>query len=430
MSIDSLIIETATIKSGDNILTLDISGTLTDIVIYEHIDKPYLTGTVSFLDTVGVLDKIKFKGLEEFIFKARFAEDAGPTIDRKFVIDATVDASKNNDNSELVTLHFIEEIGFISSFLNINKSYTGSSREIIEKVITGNFPDVTLSAEDNQEAKYDMQVIVPNMTPLGAANWIKDRTTSTSGTPYYLFSTLGQRNVLHFISLATLMEAPPVNSREYRYSQSTTQNATTSRDPESQYYDIKNYEQIPLEITDLIDKGLISSQQGYWDTAVSGDAGTQFEIENTISLVPGFDRDSFKFKNEYTYKGEKLNKLQSRKQYSIHASYPYEDYKSFRELENLNRTLTSKAIRNILTSGAMNIATSGRRFIVGGKNRTLGNSINLRFLNNEMPTRSSGIDDMTDKVKSGKHMIYAVRHNISLERYNVTLSCTKLENLP
>ena len=213
MSIDSLIIETATIKSGDGSVILDIAGTLdipqmlTDIVIYEHIDKPYLTGSVSFLDTVGVLDKIQFKGLEEFIFKARFSEDAGPTIDRKFVIDATVDTSKNNDNSELVTLHFIEEIGFISSFLNVNKSYTGSSREIIEKIITENFPDVTLSAEDLQEAKSNkpMQLIVPNMTPLGAANWIKDRTTSISGTPYYLFSTLGQRNVLHFLSLATLM---------------------------------------------------------------------------------------------------------------------------------------------------------------------------------------------------------------------------------
>jgi hypothetical protein len=430
MSVDRLIIEKAVITTGDGTTRFDITNSLSDIVIYEHIDKPYLTGSVSFLDTAGALDQIKFKGLEEFKFEARFPEDAGPTIDRKFVIDSVVDTSKNNDNSELVTLHFIEEIAFISSFLNVNKSYTGSSREIIEKIITGYFPDVTISEEDGKEAKYDMQLIVPNMTPLGAANWIKDKTTSTSGTPYYLFSTLGQNNTLHFLSLATLMEAPAVNSKEYRYSQSTTQSATTSKDPEAQYYDIKNYEQIPLQISNLIDKGLISSQQGYWDTAASGDTGAQFEIENTIGQVPGFDRDSFKFKNEYTYKGEKLNRLQSRKKYSIHASYPYQDYKSFRELENLNRSMTSKAIRHILASGALNIAVSGRRFIVAGKNRTIGNSINLRFLNNKIPTPTSAIDDITDKVKSGKHMIYAVRHNISLERYNVTLTCTKLENLP
>ena len=430
MSVDRLIIDKAVITAGDGTTKFDIKATLTDMVIYEHIDKPYLTGSVSFMDTDDVFNKIQFKGLEEFKFEARFPEDGISTINRKFVIDSTVDTSKNNDNSELVTLHFVEEIAFISSFLNVNKSYTGSSREIIEKIIADNFPDVSLSKDDEQEAKYNMQVVVPNMTPLGAANWIKDRTTSTSGTPYYLFSTLGQPEQMHFLSLATLMEATPVNSKEYRYSQSTTQKAADSPDADAQYYDIKNYEQVPLNISDLINRGLISSHQGWWDTALSGDLGTQFEIENTISQVPGFNTDNFKFKNKYTYKDQVLNKVQSRKQYAIHASYPYEDYTSFRELENLNRAMTSKAIRRILTTGALNIAVSGRRFIVGGKNRTLGNSINIRFLNNEIPTKSSSINEMTDKVKSGKHMIYAVRHNISIERYNVTLTCTKLENLP
>lgn len=426
MSIDRLIIERATITAGDGVLKYDISPSITDVVIYEHIDKPYLTGSVTFLDTLGVLDQVKFKGLEEFFFVAKFPEDASPSISRKFIIDAVVDTSKNNDNSELITLHFIEEIGFVSSFLNVNKSYSGSSREMIEKIISEHFPDITLSKENEDEAKYDMQLVVPNMTPLGAADWIKDRTTSTFGTPYYLFSCLTQPNILHFLPLSSLISGTPVDKKEYRHSQSTSQNNETATAP---YYDIKAYDQIPLEITELIDEGLMSSYQGYWDTALSSDKSTQFEIENMIGLVPGFDRDSFKFKNEYTYKDQKLNKVQSRKQYAIHASYPYKDHVSFRELENLNRTLTSKAIRNILFTGALNISVSARNFVIQNKNRTLGNLIKLRFLNNQTPTQNKDIDDITDKVKSGKHMIYAVRHNIRVERYDVTLTCVKLENL-
>ena len=429
MSVDRLIIERATITAGDGELKYDISSSISDVVIYEHIDKPYLTGSVTFLDTLGVLDQVKFKGLEEFFFVAKFPEDASPSISRKFIIDSIVDTSKNNDNSELITLHFIEEIGFISSFLNVNKSYSGSSREMIEKIITEHFPDITLSKEDEDEAKYNMQLVVPNMTPLGAADWIKDRTTSTYGTPYYLFSCLTQPNILHFLPLSSLISGTPVDKREYRYSQSTSQSATTSKDPAAQYYDIKAYDQIPLEITELIDEGLIASKQGYWDTALSYDKSTSFEIENMMGLVPGFDQDSFKFKNKYAYKDETLNRIQSRKQYSIHASYPYPDHVSFRELENLNRTLTSKAIRNILYTGALNISVSARNFTVQNKNRTLGNLIKLRFLNNQTPTTTTSIDDITDKVKSGKHMIYAVRHNIRVERYDVTLTCVKLENL-
>lgn len=430
MSIDRLIIERATITPGEGSEKYDISSSITDVTIYEHIDKPYLTGTVTFLDTLGVLDKVKFKGLEEFLFVAKFPEDASPPINTKFIIDAVVDTSKNNDNSELITLHFVEEIGFISSFLNVNKAYQGSSREIIEKIVQDSFPDVRLSQADEDEAKYNMQVVVPNMTPLQAANWIKDRTTSDFGTPYYLFSVLAQQNILHFLPLSTMISGTPIEpGREYRYSQSTTQYATTSRNAADQYYDIKNYSQIPLEISELIDEGLISSQQGFWDTSLSADIGSKFEIENTISLVPGFKKDNFKFKNNVQHLGQSLNTLGSRKSYAIHSSYPYPDYLSFRELENLNRTLTAKAIRNILVTGAIDISVSGRTFLIQGKNRTLGNTINLRFLNNETPTTTQTIDDITDKMKSGKHMIYAVRHNIKLERYDVTLTCVKLENL-
>jgi hypothetical protein len=84
----------------------------------------------------------------------------------------------------------------------------------------------------------------------------------------------------------------------------------------------------------------------------------------------------------------------------------------------------------MLTTGSIDISVSGRNFIIYGKNRSIGNLIKLRFLNNQTPTTSTDISDLTDKVKSGKHLIYAARHIIRKERYDVTLSCVKLENLP
>jgi hypothetical protein len=84
----------------------------------------------------------------------------------------------------------------------------------------------------------------------------------------------------------------------------------------------------------------------------------------------------------------------------------------------------------MLTNGAIDISVSGRNFINSGVNRSIGNMIKLRFLNNETPTTSTSLSDLTDKVKSGKHLIYAAKHIIRKERYDVTLSCVKLENLP
>jgi len=428
-SVDRLIIDRATITAADNVQQYDIANSITDIEIFEHIDKPYLTGTVAFLDPVGVLDKVKFQGLESFYLTLSFPEDNRPSLSRKFIIDRIIDTAKNNDNSEMITFHIIEEVGFISSFLNLNKAYEGTSREILEKIIT-EFFTVKLSTADEDEAKYNMKLVVPNMTPLEAAIWIKNRTTSIYGTPFYLFTVLSQPDIMHFIPLSTLISAPISDIREYTYSQSTTASSTTSVDPVAKYYSIKAYNQSQLEISKLIDEGLISSLQGWWDTSSGFDASTMYEIENTLGLVPGFNMENFKFKNEYIHNFKKLNSIQSRKQYSIHASYPYPDFYSFRELESLNRTLTSKAIRNILTTGSIDISVPGKNFLRSGTNKSVGNTILLRFLNNQTPTVATDINNMTDKVKSGKHMIYATKHIIRKERYDVTLTCVKLENLP
>jgi hypothetical protein len=235
---------------------------------------------------------------------------------------------------------------------------------------------------------------------------------------------------MHFLPLSTLISAPIMDTREYTYSQSTTASAATAKDFTIKYYTINAYSQKPLEISALINEGLMSSVQGYWDTSTSFDLSLQFEIENSIGLIPGFNRDNFKFKNEYIHNNTRLNRTKSRKQYAIHSSYPYPDHYSFRELENLNRSMTSKALRHMLTNGAIDISVSGRNFINSGVNRSIGNMIKLRFLNNETPTTSTSLSDLTYKVKSGKHLIYAAKHIIRKERYDVTLSCVKLENLP
>jgi len=132
------------------------------------------------------------------------------------------------------------------------------------------------------------------------------------------------------------------------------------------------------------------------------------------------------------YKDEKINQLKgkSKKYYAIHASYPYESKVSFREMESLNRSLTAKALRNILVTGAKTITVPGTNFSFDQKSKTIGNMIKLKFLNNDVTIQSpSDADAMVDKVKSGKHMIYAARHNISLEKYDINLTCVKLDNL-
>ena len=425
MSEDRLIIESAIISDPLKVFVYEIENSISDIEIFEHIDKPYLTGIVNFVDSVGVFDTIQFKGIETFELTLRFPDNEDRPVKRTFIIDKIINTTKNNDKSELITFHIIEEIGFISTFLNVNKAYEGSSREIIEKIFFDYFDNYKLSKADIDELKDTMQLIVPNMTPLEACNWIKDRTTSVHGTPYYLFSTLSNQNVIHFLPLSTML-AQNTGPNEYVYSQS----GSAVEDRIARGYVIEDYNlKDGNNISNLVDKSLIGAEFSFLDTATVNARKIKHDSINKFKLTPDTNGDSFIFNNDYTYKGKKLNEIVSRKTFQVNTSYSYQDHKSFREFSSTSNAVWSKALRNIITSNSIDIAVSGRNFLNAETNRTIGNLIKLRFLNNNIADENSSLFDVTDKVKSGKHLIYSTRHIIRKEKYDIVFSCVKLENI-
>jgi len=424
MSEDRLIIEKAILSNPEGTIVYEIENIITDIEIFEHIDKPYLTGLVSFLDTAGIYDTLKFKGVESFELALRYPEDDTATINRSFIVNSVFDTTKNNDKSELITLQIIETIGFVSTFLNVNKAYEGTSREIIEKMFLDYFNEYKLSEADGNEAKASMKVVVPNMNPLGACNWIKDRTTDFFGSPFYLFSTLGNNKTIHFLSLAKMLDQSG-GDKEYVYSQ----NATGTQNREAKNYIIQRYQtQSAPNISKMISKGLIGAEYNFWDTSTANPRPMKYDVINQFSLTSNLDTESFVFNNEYKYNEKKLNTIKSRKIYNIATSYLYGDNQSLREPNSWNNLVNARALRHIITNNAIDISVPGRNFLIANRNRTLGNIVRLRFLNNDANQENGDLDAATDKIKSGKHLIYAARHIIRKERYDVTFSCVKLEN--
>lgn len=425
MSEDRLIIEKAIISDPEGFLVFEIENIITDIEIFEHIDKPYLTGLVSFLDTAGIYDKIKFKGVESFHLTLRYPEDDGPTVNRSFIINGIVDTTKNNDKSELITFKMIEESGFISTFLNVNKAYEGTCREIIEKIFLDHFDEYALSDPDETEVAGTMKVVVPNMTPMQACNWIKDRTTDFYGTPFYLFSTLGNHNTVHFLSLKRMLENDG-GQNEYVYSQT----ATGTQNREAKNYIIQSYQtKAAPNISSIISKGLVGAEYSFWDTINANANPMKYDVIKQFEVgLSNMDADSFVFNTNYSHNDKKLNTIKSKKIYSIATSLAYPDHQTIREPRSWSKNVQARALRHIVTSNAIDISVSGRNFLIANSNRTLGNIIKLKFLNNDVAEDGNSLYESTDQMKSGKHLIYAARHIIRKERYDVTFSCVKLAN--
>ena len=113
---------------------VDITDVVTDIDIYEHLDKPYITGTVSFLDAERLAEQINFYGIEKFQMRVKLRESA-QSIEKSFVVTKVGKNIRTNDSQSLILLHIIEDIGYISEMQNVNKSYFGKGYDIISKIM-------------------------------------------------------------------------------------------------------------------------------------------------------------------------------------------------------------------------------------------------------------------------------------------------------
>jgi hypothetical protein len=86
--------------------------------------------------------------------------------------------------------------------------------------------------------------------------------------------------------------------------------------------------------------------------------------------------------------------------------------------------IIAEALRNFLVRNVMDVVLPGRNFLNSKYSSTIGNQIKLNFLKSDVNFKEA--DDLYDKKKSGKYLIYALKHSFKRERYDVIASCVKL----
>lgn len=457
-SAKDFVLENALLSSGylKSDADIELKDVITDIDIYEHLDKPYITGTVTFLDNQNIYSAINFYGIEKFTLTIKLPEQSFPRITKKFYVDKVVKNIRTNDGQTVLVLHITEDIGYLSEFINVNKMYSGKGYRIISKIIKEflgrelSKPTNDLTFEDRQDNQPILQIIVPNMRPLKAADWIKDRLTTEYGTPFYLFSTL-INDKLHLISLTKMLDVQPLNPRPFMYSQGLSNIAT---DVNRQMFNIERYNNPNTdEMLKLNSKGFVNSIFAFHDVTTnqtfyagqrqSGDDpsknnwtaydmfGTRAVIgralgnQSRISLSSVYpllttlpDRGS---QPEQLLHRRRESKLVSNIVSSELFSGQVYGLQEGRTRQDLVEIVDAKAFRHWTVNNSLDFTVPGRFFLYGDRHRTIGNKIKLAFSIIQQDNTAN-----LDEKKSGEYLIYAARHTFSREGYVVHLTGTKL----
>lgn len=85
-----------------------LTSNVTDFQIFEHIDRPFLTGNIAFTDTQGLLSTIKFYG-DEYV-DITFSKTGSETdIKKTFSLDRIVNTAKPNQSIDVYYFHMIQK---------------------------------------------------------------------------------------------------------------------------------------------------------------------------------------------------------------------------------------------------------------------------------------------------------------------------------
>ena len=403
-----------------------IQNIVADIEIFEHLDLPYLTGQISFIDDNRLFDRLDIQGYETLTISLAKSQNGEP-IRKTFIIDKIIKSVKINEQSEFTAVHLIEDIAYKSNLINVNKAYNGSPETIIKKILEENL-DKKLTNLSESIFQSKVKVIVPNLSPLAATSWIKNRITTMDGLPTYLFTTLANDDI-KLIDLGKMLRQNVVNEKTPFLYGLTDHHTELTGFHHAEIYDYSLGD--TEDMFDLVTKGLVGSRYDFYD-AISGTYKTHnFDVSSDAFGVLEKKVDQTNSYGDFRIDEQQLHKYKSQTMSSIASSGAYDDgtsrFKSYDEeysTSDHTKKIIGRALKHFLLKSSIDIRVNSLGFL-DKHHTTIGNKVRILFLANRPP---SGTEMKLDLKKSGDYIIYSCKHTMNLSRYDMHLRCVKVSS--
>lgn len=415
---------------------IELKRVVTDLDIFEHLDKPYLTAEMSVADQTNLYETAGIIGGERItITISSLKEDVATPITKNFYV-TKAKVIYTNDESQLIIFSLIEDIAFKSNLYNVNRYYFGKCGKIIEKISKQYFGK---EIDQLLNEKQNLHLIVPNMDPLEAMQWVRNRATTTDGFPFYLHSTLA-KDKLFFRDLGTLLTQPVINPKEsFRVDKASLNSLNNKMIINHKFESYQN-------IVTMIAKGLVGSSYRYIDTTQETSRTFSFDLRKDlydILIDKGYmaGQENPEFSTLYQVDGKSFNQIKSRNITRIGGSNSQRNffwdqdqkhtwdngYSESKTAAGYKQIIISNVMDDILKRAPLTMIVDGINFIDGDKHSTIGNNIAVEFIKStaDRDKASSQIDTR----RSGNYLIFACRHMFKKEKYEVSLSCVKMGNL-
>tara|TARA_R100000278_G_scaffold123157_1_gene111588 strand:+ start:2202 stop:3569 length:1368 start_codon:yes stop_codon:yes gene_type:complete len=428
---------------------IELNRIVSDIEIFEHLEKPYLTARMLLIDDSNLYQAADIVGSERILITIKTADEGSRSISKTFFIDSVEKQQKIQNNATTIAFHLVEDIFYESSLQNVNRYYSGKPSDIIKK-ISNQYFQKTID-QDGDDTQF-VELIVPNLHPIDAMQWIRSRACTNRGYPFYLYSTL-VGDSLKFEDLGTMLTKTALNAGNTPNFTASSNRTQSTMNIHVARRAIENLEMESQEnLLDVIRSGLISSDYEFVDTLTENTRSFSYDIEKDLYAKLKLDgilsdkqtEPAISFNEKI--KDKSINQYKSTKSTYIGGSMAYRDvdadndqpdplkyvqwnnsYNETKSGAEYKLRVIKSSMDTMLKKNPLSINLNGIEFLYGEKHSTIGNNIEVTIPNTQVHRDA----DREDKKKSGKYLIYSVRHQFSktVDKYQVTMNCMKIGNL-
>ncbi len=426
----SVQLQKATLTSSRTATSIDITSVVLELSMYENLARPYITGYLAVTDSERLIENFDIQGAEEIeiIFKRSTERSSVREIKQTWIIQGIEKEHNVQDFTSVVVFRVIDKESFRSGLKNVNKCLQGQPWEIINQILIEYLDrdDLRTSADLNNSER--MKVIIPNMTPIQATQWIRNRSINQNGYPFYFYKS-AMNNQYYFADLETLISTPVINENA-PLSPSQAGGSTESKSSSSTIYQMEQDEVDNLY--KLIQEGVIGSQNKYYDVTRGDFQIVDFNINNDL-LVELQTLNSRQEKplldGRLAFDDDAISNYKAKTISQISGGRVYDDVKSYDETQDLGdsrKKIKAHAIRNLMQKTPLSIVVEGDRWIHGDEHYGIGNNIKILV--------RSKIDDpknpTIDRKQSGDYLISTAKYVLDFTQSKVgaTFKCVKFGN--
>ena len=440
-------------RTGD--YSIDIKSLIVELVFFEALDKPYISGQIAISDDAGLFDNLVFSGTERLHIKMLTELDETsaetPVMDRSFILTGidNIVKSSNSGNSSIYVFSFLDEHAFVSKSKHVSRAVRDNlSKEIV--TLCGNElgkrVDTGYAGENHEEGVFrsvqsNFRGIIPYMHPLEAAVWMTHKATTELGMPFFLYASIHNED-LRFGSLDVMLEQPAWNRDiPFVFSPANTQKQEDANDPTLQYFQVQSMRSSKLQNTmKLLMTGSIGSLYAVTDLGTGQTTSQHFNVQKLLERAHANGVIDITRQNVYDalYKtpvfeevnigGDYLHDTNSQIFHNVVSRGVYGNKKSLHDEISPSmflKKIESMAYRNLMFKNMFDVTVPGPGFIKSGG--SVGDKVRINVLNDNNNPESP---DQLDGLRSGDFLIYNTRHTFKDTRHDVAMTVFKLERGP